>query len=270
MEEDFSEVVAKVTEEATTLVEKGGSQNLAAAIEKLLTVEKQTRNAGDVDSTVKVAACIVQLCFKARDFDALVQNLLMLSKRRGQMKQVVKAFVSEAMQVVNQLDDEAEADTKVNLITRLRSITEGKLHVEEHHAKLTSMLASLAEKKGNIKEAASILQEVQVETYGSLDKRSKTEFLLEQMRLCLDSDDFIRGQIISRKINTKILLEQDFQDLKLKFYNLMIRYHLNSSNYLEVCRAYQSIYNTPKVQEDKEAWKRVRMIDENHSQHIRS
>ena len=40
---------------------------------------------------------------------------------------VVKAFVSEAMQVVNQLDDEAEADTKVNLITRLRSITEGKV-----------------------------------------------------------------------------------------------------------------------------------------------
>jgi hypothetical protein len=36
-----------------------------------------------------------------------------------------------------------------------------------------------------------------------MDRREKLEFLLEQMRLCLAKDDYIRTQIISKKINIK-------------------------------------------------------------------
>lgn len=36
-----------------------------------------------------------------------------------------------------------------------------------------------------------------------MDRREKLEFLLEQMRLCLAKHDYIRTQIISKKINTK-------------------------------------------------------------------
>lgn len=36
-----------------------------------------------------------------------------------------------------------------------------------------------------------------------MDRREKLEFLLEQMRLCLAKNDYIRTQIISKKINTK-------------------------------------------------------------------
>ena len=42
-----------------------------------------------------------------------------------------------------------------------------------------------------------------METYGTMDRREKLEFLLEQMRLCLAKHDYIRTQIISKKINTK-------------------------------------------------------------------
>ena len=44
---------------------------------------------------------------------------------------------------------------------------------------------------------------VQVETYGSMEKREKVEFILEQMRLCLAKKDYIRTQIISKKISPK-------------------------------------------------------------------
>ena len=50
---------------------------------------------------------------------------------------------------------------------------------------------------------------VQVETYGSMEKREKVEFILEQMRLCLAKKDYIRTQIISKKINTKYFEEKD-------------------------------------------------------------
>jgi 26S proteasome regulatory subunit N5 len=36
-----------------------------------------------------------------------------------------------------------------------------------------------------------------------MDRREKLEFLLEQMRLCLAKHDYIRTQIISKKINIK-------------------------------------------------------------------
>ena len=63
---------------------------------------------------------------------------------------------------------------------------------------------------------------LQVETFGSMEKREKVEFILEQMRLCLAKKDYIRTQIISKKINTKFFEDKDFDELKLKYYELMI------------------------------------------------
>ena len=40
------------------------------------------------------------------------------------------------------------------------------------------------EKDGNVTEAAKIMQELQVETYGSMERKEKVEIILEQMRLC--------------------------------------------------------------------------------------
>ena len=42
-----------------------------------------------------------------------------------------------------------------------------------------------------------------METFGSMDREEKVRFILEQMRLCLAKKDFIRTQIISKKISTK-------------------------------------------------------------------
>ena len=42
-----------------------------------------------------------------------------------------------------------------------------------------------------------------METYGSMDKREKTDFILEQMRLCIAKDDYTRAQILSKKISVK-------------------------------------------------------------------
>lgn len=44
---------------------------------------------------------------------------------------------------------------------------------------------------------------MQVETFGSMEKDEKVRFILEQMRLCLAKKDYIRTQIISKKINIK-------------------------------------------------------------------
>ena len=46
------------------------------------------------------------------------------------------------------------------------------------------------------------------ETFGAMAKTEKIAFILEQVRLCLDKKDFIRAQILSRKVSPKAFVER--------------------------------------------------------------
>jgi 26S proteasome regulatory subunit N5 len=60
-------------------------KRLPEAVDGLLVLEKKCRNGEDHESGQKVAACIVELCYKMKDYEALKANLVLLSKRRGQV-----------------------------------------------------------------------------------------------------------------------------------------------------------------------------------------
>ncbi|GAB2229411.1 hypothetical protein Droror1_Dr00023551 [Drosera rotundifolia] len=62
-------------------------ETLEEQIEALLNVEKQMRLAGDVAGTRKAACDILQLCFEAKAWKTLNDQNVLLSKRRGQLKQ---------------------------------------------------------------------------------------------------------------------------------------------------------------------------------------
>ncbi|CAG2182457.1 unnamed protein product, partial [Oppiella nova] len=140
--------------------------------------------------------------------------------------------------------------TQLEFIDTLRSITAGKIYVEVERARLTLKLAHMKEAEGNTEEAANILQELQVETFGSMDKKEKVELILEQMRFCLLKKDFVRTQIISKKIQTKYFEDAAVQELKFKYYNLMIELDQSESSYLSICRHFLAIFNSPAIQED--------------------
>jgi len=249
MEEDFTVKVETAISEQTKLSQSG---KLTEAIENLLAVEKQTRQAEDHLSTSKLAVAIVRLCREAKDWAALNNYLQVLTKRRGQLRTVVQDFVKEAMTYLE--DVSVPMDKRMELLDTLRNITEGKMYVEIERARLTKILAGVKEKEGKISEAAEILQEIQVETFGQMDKKEKTEFILEQMRLCIDKKDFIKAGILSKKISNKTLNDVELEDVKIRFYALMIRVHAHESKYLDICKAYHAIYNTPKVQADESQW----------------
>lgn len=46
---------------------------------------------------------------------------------------------------------------------------------------------------------------MQVETYGSMDRREKLEFILYQMKIMIKKEDYVRLYIISKKINEQNL-----------------------------------------------------------------
>jgi 26S proteasome regulatory subunit N5 len=62
--------------------------------------------------------------FDSGDWKGLEEHILMLCKRRGQLKQAVQAMVRQAMGYIGQTPDQA---TKISLITTLQTLTEGKV-----------------------------------------------------------------------------------------------------------------------------------------------
>lgn len=218
------------------------------ALDGLLALEKQTRTAADMVSTGRVLVAIVQICFEAKNWAALNEHITLLAKRRSQLKQAVVKMVQECCTYVDLMPNK---DTKLKLIDTLRSVTEGKIYVEVERARLTHKLAQMKEAENDVTEAANIIQELQVETYGSMDKREKVELILEQMRLCLAKKDYIRTQIISKKINTKFFDDENTSDLKLKYYKLMIELDQHEGMYLATCKHYRAVLATPSVQSDE-------------------
>ncbi|KAG6768335.1 hypothetical protein POTOM_027243 [Populus tomentosa] len=271
-----------------------GKANLEAAIEQLQNVEKQMRLAGDVAGTKKAVTEILQLCFEAKDWKALNDQIILLSKKRGQLKQAVTAMVQQAMQYI---DETLDLDTRIELIKTLNSVSAGKIYVEIERARLIRKLAKIKEEQGLIAEAADLMQEVAVETFGAMAKTEKIAFILEQfeafvvgcfnsdgasillgqVRLCLDRQDYVRAQILSRKISPRVfdadtskekkkpkegdnVVEEapadipSLLELKRIYYELMIRYYSHDNDYLEICRCYKAIYEIPPVKENPAQW----------------
>jgi len=122
---------------------------------------------------------------------------------------------------------------------------------------VTRLLATIKETEGDITAASDLLQDLQVETFASMERREKLEFILEQMRLLRAKENWDMLQIVSKKINTKWLEEESNEDLKFKFYGLMILYALQMDKYLDVAKHYRSLFATPSIKDSDDKWQAI-------------
>eukprot|EP00762_Andalucia_godoyi_P002841 ANDGO_04424.mRNA.1 26S proteasome non-ATPase regulatory subunit 12 len=227
---------------ADATIAQSSSLSLDAAVEALLATEKIARLGNDIASTTKLSVAIVKRCVAENAWEVLNENVLVLSKRRGQFKETMKAIVQECMQYLATL----EGARKKALISVLQSVCEGKIHLELERATLVKTLAAIREAEGDLSGAAEIIQEVAVETVGSMEKTDKIEFVLEQMRLVLTVKDFVRAGILSKKV-TKKALEDQADTLKIRYYMLLLQILNEKDDHLGCANAYFEIYNTDTV-----------------------
>lgn len=75
-------------------------------------------------STSRVLVAIVEICFEAKNWAALNEHIVLLSKRRSQLKQAVTKMVQECCTYIDKTPDR---ETMIKLIETLRSVTEGKV-----------------------------------------------------------------------------------------------------------------------------------------------
>lgn len=259
-----AETEAKLCQ-AQTLV-NSSTANLSEALSLLVGIEKRCRVGNDTPSLIKVCEKSLQICKDCADEETLITTLKNLATRRSQKSKAVNALVqkaipwvlkSEANKYMPLLDIETEEQKKTRgkLVVALRDITFGNIFLETERVKLTRVLAVMKESDGDIPGAADVLQEVHVETYGSLSKREKVDFILEQIRLTLGKKDYVRADILSNKINCKAIAEEGMEEEKIKFYTLMTEYHRHQKDALELARDYHQIYCTSSVQAIEEQWR---------------
>jgi 26S proteasome regulatory subunit N5 len=258
------ETASKLTQ-ATALIQSSPT-NLQSALALLASIEKRARIGNDTPSLVKVCEASLQFCKDCNDDESLIATLKNLTTRRSQ-KTKASACVNKCIPWVLDTSEGSKGYVPLNvanedqrvirekMVVALRDITDGKIFLEAERARLTRTLAIIKEEAGDIASAADILQEVHVETYGSLSKREKVEFILEQMRLTLAKKDFVRAAIVGNKINQKALAEEGMEDHKISYFNLMTIYHRHEKDAFELAKAYHSIYSTSTVQKDEMQWK---------------
>ncbi|KAK9365909.1 PCI domain-containing protein [Lipomyces kononenkoae] len=249
-EKDYSDVLAVELPKIDELLQT----DIQAAVERLLALEKQTRQSSDLGSTEKLLVKIITIYKNAGDWKQMNEQVQLLSKKHGQLKQAITRMVQE---VIKFLEEAPDMETKVETIENIRTVTEGKIFVEVERARVTRTLAKIHEDRGEIDTAADLMCDLQVETYGSMNNREKTEFILEQVQLCVARGDFSQATVLSRKISTKYFDNPDVQDLRLRFYELMIQISLHDDKYLDVCKHYRAVYDTPSVKDDEVKWKDV-------------
>eukprot|EP00172_Hildenbrandia_rubra_P003338 Plantae.Rhodophyta-Hildenbrandia_rubra.ctg52.p2 GENE.Plantae.Rhodophyta-Hildenbrandia_rubra.ctg52~~Plantae.Rhodophyta-Hildenbrandia_rubra.ctg52.p2 ORF type:complete len:467 (-),score=113.63 Plantae.Rhodophyta-Hildenbrandia_rubra.ctg52:175-1575(-) len=246
MDKDLDEKIAAATAKADV-------EGLKAAEEDLLALERASRLAAAAPETTAICIALVRLYRKKEDWKGLGETVVLLSKRRSQLKQAVTRTVQEA---ITYLDEAPDEETKLNLLETLRDVTSGKIYVELERARLTRTLAGIKEEKGDIDAAADIMQELQVETFGAMERREKFDFIMEQVRLCIAKKDFVRAGIIANKIIPRQLDKGDLEDMKVRYYALMIRLHARNKKYLEICRAYLKRFESKTCQDDEASWPR--------------
>lgn len=252
MEVDYSSTCDQKIPECIKIAKNG---DLRGALDCLLTLEKQTRTGADAPSTARVLVAVAQICKEAGDWNMLCEHVIILSKRRSQLKQAIGKMVQECCTYVNEHEKTKtvmpDITTFLKVIETLRQVTEGKIYVEVERARLTLILAKYKESTGDIAAAAETILELQVETYGSMDKREKVEMILEQMRLCLLNKDFIRTQIISKKVSSKFFEDESTKDLKLKYYQLMFQLDQHEGAHLAACKHYRAVLNAQETDENR-------------------
>lgn len=238
----------KVDEAITNAKNLAASGKIKEAVEELLVLEKQTRLSEDAEGTARLTVEIVNTCALNNAWEELNQYIVLLSKRRAQIKHAITKMVQRAMDFVSETPS---TPVKISLIETLRSVSEGKIYVELERARLTRQLADLKEAEGDLEGAAAVLEDVQVETIGSMEIEEKLDYLLEHLRVTLDKGDFIRGKIVSRKISQRALgsLDKARQELKLRYHKLLLRIYSHNESYLEMFKAHQAMYNTPLLED---------------------
>jgi 26S proteasome regulatory subunit N5 len=257
-EKDFSATL----DEQFPIIEK--ITDYKQALDKYLVLEKQTRQSSDLASSKRVLSKIVTTLVKNNDWEYLNDLITILSKKHGQLKSSIQAFIKDVIDNLDKLneDNKQELEAKMKLIETIRTVTDKKIFVEVERAIVSRQLAEIyLNKLNDLDKAVEILCDLQVETYSLMSFSDKVEYILEQIDLTLRKGDYAQAKILSRKILLKALKNFEKADeFKATYLKYLIDINVFDYDYISIVKNLLLLIEIPAVKNSStvaEDYKRI-------------
>lgn len=135
------------------------------------------------------------------------------------------------MSYMDQLQD---PELKLSFAKTLFEATDQKIYLDAEHAKLCLFIVQEMERNHESIEAAlKMMENLHVETYGSLSMKEKLQFILYQIKLNLQIGDYTKLFIVAKKITPKHLEEEGLEFAKISYYLYMYEFYKNKVDFSE-------------------------------------
>ena len=218
-------------------------------LKKLIDEEKATRLENEFEKNRNICKNILSIVHNRNDFPNFLRLFEYLTQRRNQSRESIISMVKNCLnEVLPSLKNNKDCS---DLLQTIIKVTEGKIFVEYEYSQAIRKMAEIHLMNNEINEAAKLIQDVQIEAFGSLENKYKVDYILFQMQVLLEKKDYIRTLIVSNKIKRNHLDDEGFELLKIRFFQLMIEYYYCSKKYIEVSKCYKILYDFVKGIDDK-------------------
>ena len=218
-------------------------------LKKLIDEEKATRLENEFEKNRTICKNILSIVHNRNDFPNFLRLFEYLTQRRNQSRESIISMVKNCLnEVLPSLKNNKDCS---DLLQTIIKVTEGKIFVEYEYSQAIRKMAEIHLMNNEINEAAKLIQDVQIEAFGSLENKYKVDYILFQMQVLLEKKDYIRTLIVSNKIKRNHLDDEGFELLKIRFFQLMIEYYYCSKKYIEVSKCYKILYDFVKGIDDK-------------------
>ena len=218
-------------------------------LKKLIDEEKVTRLENEFEKNRTLTKKILETLHNRNDFPNFLKLFEYLTQRRNQSRESIISMVKYCINdILPNLKDQKDSSDLLNTIIR---VTEGKIFVEYEYSQAIRKMTEIYLMDNNIEEAAKLIQDVQIEAFGSLESDYKIDYILFQMQVLIEKGDYIRTLIVSNKIKRNHLDDEGIELLKIRFFRLMILYYVHEKKYLEASKCYKILYDFVKSINDK-------------------
>ena len=116
------------------------------------------------------------MSYDNKELTKIREFLLILFKRRSQAKKPVVEMIALCQKTL--FDKLPNRNEKYRMLESIREACEGKMFLEREYAEATKTLCEYMEEDGKTEEGTKMIQEIQIETYGSLEVKEKVDFIL--------------------------------------------------------------------------------------------
>ena len=218
-------------------------------LKKLIDEEKVTRLENEFEKNRTLTKKILETLHNRNDFPNFLKLFEYLTQRRNQSRESIISMVKYCINdILPNLNNTKDSSDLLNTIIR---VTEGKIFVEYEYSQAIRKMTEIYLMDNNIEEAAKLIQDVQIEAFGSLESDYKIDYILFQMQVLIEKGDYIRTLIVSNKIKRNHLDDEGIELLKIRFFRLMILYHIHEKKYLEASKCYKILYDFVKSINEK-------------------